>query len=290
MIDVSRSPHAKWRPVQASIDGGFWAGRRRLNRDRLIPDGARKLEAAGNVDNMRIAAGRAEGEFRGMVFHDSDLYKWLEAVGYEGSDAGDDVIALIEAAQQDDGYLNTCYQLTGRERWSNLAWDHEMYCAGHLIQAAIAQARVRGDERLLNVGRRVADLLAEVFDDWGTPVHQEIEMALVELYRYTGERRYLTLCQGLIDRRGQGTLQPARFGSSYFQDRVPVREQDEVEGHAVRALYLAAGVVDLYLETGEPELLEAMERWWRDMSGRKAYVTGGVGAHHMDEAFGDAYE
>jgi uncharacterized protein len=291
MIDVSTSPHAKWRPVDgAAIDGGFWEDRRRLNRERLIPDGARRLEEAGNIANMRIAAGRAEGEFRGMVFHDSDLYKWLEAVGYEGSDAGDDVIELIEAAQQDDGYLNSCYQLTGRERWSNLAWDHEMYCAGHLIQGAIAHHRVRGDDRLLNVGRRFADLLVDVFDDWGTPGHPEIELALVELYRVTGERRYLDLCQGLIDRRGQATLQPARFGSSYFQDRVPVREQDEVEGHAVRALYLAAGVVDLYMETGEAELLEAMERWWRDMSGRKAYITGGVGAHHMDEAFGDAYE
>jgi hypothetical protein len=165
-----------------------------------------------------------------------------------------------------------------------------MYCAGHLIQAAIAHSRVRGDDRLLNVGRRFADLLAEVFGDWGTPGHPEIEMALVELYRHTGERRYLKLCQGLVDRRGHSTLQPARMGSSYFQDRVPVREQDEVEGHAVRALYLGAGVTDLYLETGEAALLEAMQRQWRDMAGRKAYVTGGVGAHHMDEAFGDAYE
>jgi DUF1680 family protein len=225
------------------------------------------------------------------VFHDSDLYKWLEALGWEGSADGDAVIELIEAAQCDDGYLNSYYQVAKPgPRWSNLAWDHEMYCAGHLIQAAIAHARVRGEMRLLGVARRFADLLVEVFADRGTPGHPEVETALVELYRLTGDRSYLELAQGLIDRRGHSTLQPARFGSSYFQDRVPVREQPEVEGHAVRALYLAAGVTDLYMETGEAALLEAMERQWRDMAGRKAYVTGGLGAHHMDEAFGDPYE
>jgi DUF1680 family protein len=292
MIDLRQSPHAHWRPVEgATIDGGFWEDRRRLNREVLIPDGARRLEEAGNIHDMAVAAGREAGDFVGMVFHDSDLYKWLEAVGYEGSDAGDHVIELIEAAQEDDGYLNSYYQVAKPgARWENLAWNHEMYCAGHLIQGALAHARVRGDNRLLGVARRFADLLAEVFADRGTPGHPEIEMALVELYRHTGERRYLELCQGLVDRRGHATLQPARMGSSYFQDRVPVREQDEVEGHAVRALYLGAGVTDLYLETGEAALLEAMERQWRDMAGRKAYITGGVGAHHMDEAFGDAYE
>src|SRR4051794_29764474 len=291
LIDVTRSPHARLHPVEATIDGGFWADRRRLNRERLIPDGARRLEEAGNLHNLRVAAGREPGEFRGMVFHDSDVYKWLEALGWEGSDAGDDVIELIEQAQCEDGYLNTYYQVAEPgPRWSNLAWDHEMYCAGHLIQAAIAHARVRGDEPLLGVARRFADLLTREFADRGTPGHPEVETALVELYRHTGERAYLELAQGLIDRRGHATLQPARFGSSYFQDRVPVREMPEVEGHAVRALYLAAGVTDLYMETGEAVLLQAMERQWHDMAGRKAYVTGGVGAHHMDEAFGDAYE
>jgi uncharacterized protein len=291
LIDLTRSPHARLRPVEATIDGGFWADRRRLNRERLQPDGARRLEEAGALHNLRVAAGREEGEFRGLLFHDSDVYKWLEALGWEDSDAGDEAIGLIQAAQEADGYLDTYHQVAKPgPRWENLAWNHEMYCAGHLIQAAIAHSRVRGDDRLLNVARRFADLLTREFADRGTPGHPEIEMALVELYRHTGERRYLELCQGLVDRRGHATLQPARMGSSYFQDRVPVREQDEVEGHAVRALYLAAGVTDLYLETGEQALLDAMAKQWRDMAGRKAYVTGSVGAHHMDEAFGDAYE
>ena len=290
-VDLTHSPHARVRPLDGTIDGGFWAGRRRLNRERLIPDGARRLEEAGNLHNLRVAAGLIEGGFRGRRFADSDLYKWLEAVGWEGSDAGEAAIALIEAAQCEDGYVNSYYQVSPPgPRFSNLAWDHELYCAGHLFQAAVAHARTRGDERLLRVARRFADLLVREFADAGTEGHPEPEMALVELYRLTRERSYLDLAQKLVDRRGYGTLGPVEFGRSYFQDRVPVREQAVVEGHAVRALYLNAGVTDLYLETGEPALLAAMERQWTDLTARKAYLTGGAGAHHIDEAFGDPYE
>jgi DUF1680 family protein len=295
-IDVSSSPHVRLRPVaQASIDDGFWADRRRLNREVLIPGGQEQLERAGNLDDLRAAAGLTDVEFRGMVFMDSDVYKWLEAVGWEpGVPQSDDVIALVEAAQEPDGYLNSYYQVAQpRERFSNPAWDHELYCAGHLIQAAIAHVRGRGDERLLEVALRFAALLYERFGPEGepyTPGHPEIETALVELYRLTGDRRHLELAARLVDQRGKRTLEPATHGSSYFQDRVPVREQDEVEGHAVRALYLAAGVTDLYMETGEEALLGAMRAQWRDMAGRKTYVTGGLGAHHTDEAFGDPYE
>jgi uncharacterized protein len=162
-----------------------------------------------------------------------------------------------------------------------------------MIQAAIALQRGRGDRRLLEIALRFAELLYERFGPDGepyTPGHPEIETALVELYRLTGDARWLELAGRLVDHRGKSTLEPATHGSSYFQDRVPVREQGEVEGHAVRALYLAAGVTDIYMETGEAALLDAMRAQWRDMSGRKAYVTGGIGAHHTDEAFGDAYE
>jgi DUF1680 family protein len=274
----------------AAIEGGFWADRQRLNRDVLIPDGARRLEAAGNFGNLR-------GErFRGMVFADSDVHKWLEALGHELarepspelSRMADETIGLLEAAQCEDGYLNSYYQVAKPgPRWSNLAWDHELYCAGHLFEAAAAHPR---DQRLLGIARRFADLLVHVFRDAGTCGHPEAELGLVKLFRLTGERSYLELAQAFVDRRGSADLEPATHGSSYFQNRVPVREQDEVEGHAVRALYLAAGVTDLYMETGEAALLDAMYAQWRDMAGRKAYVTGGVGAHHTDEAFGDAYE
>jgi DUF1680 family protein len=294
-IDVSRSPHVRLQPLAGRIDGGFWAGKQALNRDVLLRDAPARLEAAGNFDNLRAAAGRKDVEFRGMVFMDSDVYKWLEAVGWErDTPQQDEAIALVAAAQEDSGYLNSYYQVAKpRERFSNPAWDHELYCAGHLIQGALAQLRGRGDRRLLDVALRFAEHLYERFGPGGepyTPGHPEIETALVELYRETRDERWLVLAQRLIDHRGHGTLEPATYGSSYFQDRVPVREQPEVEGHAVRALYLNAGVTDVYMETGEPVLLEMMERQWRDMASRKSYLTGGVGAHHMDEAFGDAYE
>jgi uncharacterized protein len=281
----------------AVVEDGFWAERRRLNRDKLIPDGLERLEAAGNLHNLRAAAGREDGPFRGLVFMDSDVYKWLEAVGWEPQLAAraDELIAVIAAAQEADGYLNSHYQLmrAPEERFGNLAWDHELYCCGHLIQAAIAHARGRGDETLLAVARRFADHVDSVFGPGrrdGTPGHPELETALVELYRLTRERRYLDLAGFFVDQRGHGLLQPASFGSSYFPDHVPVREQTEIAGHAVRALYLAAGVTDLYLETGEERLLEVMRAQWEDMAGGKTYLTGGVGAHHRDEAFGVAYE
>ncbi len=280
----------------AAIEGGFWADRQRLNRDVLIPNGARRLEEAGNFGNLRGAAGRSDERFRGMVFHDSDVHKWLEALGHELAREpspelqriADETIELLEAAQCADGYLNSYYQVAEPgPRWSNLAWDHELYCAGHLFEAAAAHPH---NERLLGVARRFADLLVNVFRDEGTCGHPEVELGLVKLFRLTGERSYLELAQAFVDRRGSATLEPATHGASYFQNRVAVREQDEVEGHAVRALYLAAGVTDLFMETGERALLDAMHAQWRDMASRKAYVTGGVGAHHMDEAFGDAYE
>ena len=304
-VDASRSPHAQLRPLPLEgvrIDGGFWAQRQRLNRDVLLTEGARRLEAAGNFDNLRIAAGRKAGRFRGLVFMDSDVYKWLEALGWElGREPSgelarlaDDAIALVADAQDESGYLNSHYQVVRpRERFSNLSWDHELYCLGHLIQAGLAHARARADERLLGVAARFAEHVEGIFGPGrreGVPGHPEIETALVELFRHTGDERHLRLAQYFVDARGRETLPDARFGPGYWQDHAPVREAPEITGHAVRALYLAAGVTDLYLERGERALLATMERWWADMAGRKTYLTGGVGAHHTDEAFGDPYE
>jgi DUF1680 family protein len=274
------------------IEAGFWADRMRLNREVLIPNGERELEKAGNFANLRAAAGETSDPYRGAVYQDSDLYKWLEAVGHELARApsrelermAGSATALIAAAQGEDGYINSCYQVEGRERWSNLAWDHELYCAGHLIQAAVAYPP------LMSVARRLADHLVARFAEEGTCGHPEIELALVELYRVTGERSYLALAQAFIDRRGHGWLQPASWGSAYFQDRVPVREQTVVEGHAVRALYLACGAADLYLETGERALLDAVRAQWTDMVEGKTYVTGGVGSDGGQEAFGASYD
>jgi len=305
-VDTQRSPRAAVQTLgldEVTIDGGFWAQRQAVNRESALSHGFGMLEAAGNFDNLRIAAGRAKGAYRGPVFMDSDVYKWLEAAAYEVARVPSDVLGvaiattvdLVEAAQADDGYLNSYYQVAepGR-RWTDFAHGHELYCAGHLFQAAVAHRRATGEERLLRVARRFADYLVSMFGPktrQATPGHPEIEMALVELYRETAERRYLDLARFFVDERGHGWLGPGRYNSSaYYQDRVPVREAAEVEGHAVRALYLTTGLADLYLETDEAALLQALGRQWRDLVGYKLYVTGGVGSRHLAEALGQPYE
>src|SRR5262249_15421092 len=179
--------------------------------------------------------------------------------------ATDAAIQLVEAAQGADGYVNSHYTVAepGR-RWADFAHGHELYCAGHLAQAAVAHHRATGEDRLLRIARRFADYLDGTLGPGQrprTPGHPEIEIAPVELYRETGERRHLDLAGFFVDQRGHGWLGPGRYQSpGYYQDRVPVREATEVEGHAVRALYLTTGVADLYLETGEAALLQALSR------------------------------
>ncbi|MBR7835718.1 glycoside hydrolase family 127 protein [Actinospica durhamensis] len=298
------------RPARAAaVTGGFWSRRRAVNAEASIPQGPGLLEAAGNLHNLRVAAGAHAGEFRGQYpFVDSDVYKWLEAACWRLSELGpgeggptarrlegdvERIIALIAAAQRPDGYLNTWFQLgKGEGRFLDLRWGHELYCAGHLIQAGIAHHRATGRDALLAVACRFADLLVAVFGADaperidGIPGHPEIETALVELFRETGERRYLDLAGLLVDRRGHGLL----GGEGYFQDRVPLREARSVEGHAVRQLYLLAGAADVAAETGDRSLLAAGERLWEAMAATKTHLTGGLGAHHDDESFGDPHE
>jgi DUF1680 family protein len=287
-------------PTGVRILGGLLGDRQRVNREATIPHGAEQLERAGTLENLRVAAGRSQGGHRGMVFSDSDVYKWLEALAWETqrqpSPALERLAAetteLVAAAQQPDGYLNSYWQLEGRERWSDLEMGHELYCAGHLIQAGVAAART-GSPRLLGVARRVADLLVEVFGsdaDSRTDGHPEIEVALVELYRETADRSYLDLADKLTGRRGYGVFAGGRFELPYYQDVEPVRGSRSIVGHAVRALYLAAGVTDLHAETGDEALLEAMLAQWDDLVSTKLYLTGGVGSRHYDEAIGDPYE
>ncbi|MGH7344291.1 MAG: glycoside hydrolase family 127 protein, partial [Candidatus Rokuibacteriota bacterium] len=233
---------------------------------------------------------------------DSDVYKWLEAAAWEMGRAPSEwlrstseaAVDLVAAAQGDDGYVNSYYTVAEPgKRWIDFAHGHELYCGGHLIQAAVAFRRATGDDRLLAVARRFADHLHSRFGPGrrvATPGHPEIEMALVELYRETGERRHLELAAFFLEHRGRGWLGPGRYGSASFQDRVPVRDATAVEGHAVRALYLTTGATDIYLETGEAALLAALNRQWHDLVSRKVYITGGVGGRHLSEAFGQPYE
>ena len=304
-VAPTASARVRLRPIDARgvvIRDGLLAERQRVNREVTILLGAEELERAGTLDNLRIAAGRAAGERRGMVFSDSDVYKWLEAIAWELQREpsaelerlGRETTELVAAAQEPDGYLNSWGQvLDPAWRWTDLEQGHELYCAGHLFQAGVASARATGDTTLLTVSRRFADLLDEVFrqgTDTRTDGHPEVELALVELYRQTGENRYLVLADTLMSRRGFGMFAGGRFSLDYYQDTEPVRDARSLVGHAVRALYLAAGVTDIYSETGEEALLRSMLRQWDDVTETKTYLTGGIGSRHYDEAIGDPYE
>jgi uncharacterized protein len=296
-------------PSRARILDGFLAERQRVNRQRTIPHGFDQLERSGTLDNLRLAAGadgryRAQADTSGLTFPflDSDVYKWLEAVGWElgrAADpalaaAADQAIGLVAAAQRPDGYLNSYVQvLGGGTPHGDLAWGHEFYCVGHLIQAAVAWHRALDDDRLLAIAVRAADRIDQEFGPAGregVDGHPGIEMALVELTRVTGDERYLALAARMLDLRGRGLLGEGRFGAAYWQDHLPVRDAATVAGHAVRQLYLDCGAVDVAVELGDQELLAAVQRRWHDLVRTRTYLTGGMGSRHRDESFGDPFE
>jgi DUF1680 family protein len=295
--------------LQPILDGvveiadGFWGARQRLNREATIPYGMKMLEETGAVENLRIAAKRSRAKYRLPLFRDSDLYKVLEAIAWErahGRDAEQErffasSVEVIEAAQERDGYVNSYVQVVENgHRFADPAMGHELYCAGHLIQASVADTRTGSvPDRLAGVADRFAALLVKVLPSEQAdyvPGHPEIEMALVELYRTNGDARLVELAADLIKRRGRASLTWHAFGPSYFQDDVPFDEALTIRGHAVRALYLLAGATDLYTETGRSTLFTSILAQWRDMISTKTYLTGGIGSRHKDEAFGDAYE
>ncbi len=292
-------------PGAARITGGWWAQRQRANRERAIPAGLERLESAGNLENLRIAAGASSGSATGPVFMDSDVYKWLEAAAWEYGRAPSeqlltairDVTGVVAAAQAEDGYLDSVVQVTsGRQgRYQDLPWSHELYCAGHLFQAAVAVVRATGEQALLQVARRLADHLVETFGEGPDQLrdvdgHPVVEMGLAELFRQTGEPRYLELARWFVEARGHGIIEGHGHEPTYFSDRVPVRQARSVEGHAVRAVYLAAGAADVATELADQELLTALGEQFADMLATKTYLTGGLGSRWDREAFGDPYE
>lgn len=301
IVDTTRSPYALLRPVpieRVRLEDAFWAPRLRIIREVTIPSQHTLLEETGRIFNFRRASGKVSGSFRGLYFNDSDVYKWIEASAYSYAYQPDertlkmamDVIDEVVAAQDEDGYLNTYFTFERRgDRWKNLRDMHELYCAGHLIQAAIAFYRATGERKLLDSACRFADHIAGVFGPGrriGVCGHPEIEMALVELYRTVDKLDYLNLACFFIDSRGRGVI----GGSPYHVDHKPFRELDEIVGHAVRALYLNCGAADIYAETGDKSLFDALMRLWHSMTERKMYITGGVGSRHEGEAFGEDYE
>ena len=303
--------------TQVHLDDIFWAPRIETNRLATIPAEYAMCEDTGRVAafDLRWKEGDPNPPH---IFWDSDVAKWIEAASYSLAsypDAKldaliDRVNAKISQAQQPDGYLNTHYtQVEPGKRWTNLRDCHELYCAGHLIEAAVAHYRATGKQQLLDVLCRYADLIDATFGETegqkqGYCGHEEVELALVKLYHATGEKRYLNLAKYFVDERGRQPYyydqeaqarheDPSTFWAhtyAYMQAHVPVREQSEVTGHAVRAMYLYSAMADLANELGDAELLAACECLWDDLCLKRMYITGGIGPSASNEGFTTHYD
>jgi uncharacterized protein len=285
--------------TKVKVQDAFWAPRLETNRENSLPHNVKWCEQTGRIRNFDRAAGILSGEFEGQYYNDSDLYKVLEGASYSLADHPDAelakrvdaIIARIAVAQEADGYLHTFHTVKlPKEKWSVLMHRHELYCAGHLLEAAIAHHRATGKRSLLDVAIKFIDHIDRLFGPGkrlAVPGHQEIELALVKLYHLTGEQRYFNLATFFIDQRGEadrGNL----FGKHY-QDHVPVRQQNEITGHAVRAMYLYSGAADVASHTDDQGLIDAMDRLWQNVALRKMYITGGIGVQTHNEGFSGDY-
>ena len=322
-MEVKKQLHsADMRNVK--VKDGFWSPMQKLVTDVVIPyqksilnDEVPGAEKSHAIENFRIASGEQTGEFYGMVFQDSDVAKWLEAVAYslilkpdEKLEAeADSLIDLIGRAQEPDGYLNTFFSVKEPDRkWTDLQECHELYCDGHMIEAAVAYYQATGKTNLLDIMKKNADLICSRFGKdkvRGIPGHEEIELALMRLYRVTGDEKYKETAGYFLNERG---TEPNYFaeevkkrdgwsywhmdpeGREYAQNHKPVKEQDKAVGHAVRAAYLYTGMADYASESGDAEMYEACKRLWRNIVDRQMYVTGGIGATVHGEAFSIDYE
>lgn len=290
--------------IKAESRLGQW---QELNSKQTVSHLIDNLVSTGALANIE-KVNSPDFEFKGMWFSDSDVHKSLEALCWsmyhfqneKQKDFYQKATTAIENAQDETGYVYSYFQRVEPDyRWKNFGWGHELYTAGHLIQAAVAESRVLGSGKIMAIATRFANLIVEKFSKPGSLQmcgHPEIETALIELYRETGNNSYLDMAEKMIRGRGYKKIKDAKplgllhLNSSYLQDHLPVDQAVSAVGHSVRQLYLNAAVVDLYAEKGDKKLLEVQERHWEDMAYTKMYVTGGLGSRHKDEAFGDSYE
>lgn len=318
---------SKFELKDVRVTDGFFSDYAELVRTEVIPyqwealnDRIPGAEKSGCIHNFRIAAGEEEGEFVGMVFQDSDLGKWLEAVAYSLTThpdkkleaIADDVIDLMARAQRPDGYMDTYFIIKEpHNRWKCLRDCHELYCAGHILEAAVAYYKATGKRRFLDVMKKYMDYILTVFGTeegklHGYPGHEEIELALCRLYDVTGEKKYLDLAQYFINQRG---TEPNYFieelktrgdsfhwdgndkqGMEYFQANQPVRRQKDAVGHSVRAVYLYSGMADVAMRMQDESLKEACRTLFRSIAEKRMYVTGGIGSTYNGEAFTFDYD
>ena len=312
--------------TEVQVSGNFWKEFMEKVRTQVIPYQWKALndEVVGAapsycMNNFRVASGKKEGKFGGFVFQDSDVAKWLEAVGYtliwhpdaELEALADGAIDDIVAAQQEDGYLDTYYIINGLDkRFTNLRDNHELYCLGHFLEGAVAYYEATGKDKLLKALIRYVDLVdskigPEEGKIHGYPGHEELELALIKLYTITKNEKHLKLAKYFIDERGQSPLyfdeegkkndnefywKDSPLRNSYYQAAEPVRDQQVAVGHAVRAVYLYTGLADVAVETGDPSLIEACKRLWNDMTHRQMYITGAIGSSAHGEAFTFDYD
>jgi len=288
--------------TDVQLTEGLWASRLQTNTRVTIPFDFQKSEETGRIDNFAIAGGLMEGNYRGAYFNDSDVYKIVEGAAYTLSlcdDPGldkylDELIVKIAAAQEDDGYIYSVrtigveppHEAIGCKRWHDIQYGHELYCVGHMYEAAVAHYLATGKRGLLDVAIRNADFIDSVFGPdkrRDVPGHQEIEIGLIKLYGVTGEKRYLKLAKFFLDERGYANKR--KLYGEYAQDHKPVLAQNEAVGHAVRAVYMYAAMADIAAITGDKEYIEAIDRIWNNVVDAKIYITGGIGARRHGEAF-----
>jgi len=292
IIVLGKSKNAKVKPLDIGKTkvSGFLGEKIKINRENSIPSLYKSFLKCGTVDNFLIAGGEKKDEIERRLATDSDLYKWMEAVSFDLQNYYDEekdklldfLILKIGKAQEKSGYIDTFYTDSYRkERFKNLSFSHELYCGGHMIQSAISHFRATGKESFLNIAMKWADFICRKFGKGKIEEndgHPEVEMALVELYRTTREKKYLQLANFFM-RKPYKHL--GNFSFPQFK---------EVLGHAVRMMYLCCGATDYYVETGDEQYRKTLFNLWEDMSGRKTYITGGIGSRHAGETFGDIFE
>jgi len=301
--------------MNTKITGGFWRKFMELARTEVIPyqwealnDRVPDAQPSYFMKNFRVASGKIEGEHGGFVYQDSDGAKWLEAAAHslawhpdpELEAIIDGAIEDIVAAQQPDGYLNTHFIIKGLDkRFENLRDEHELYCLGHFLEAAIAYYKTTGKDKLLKSMMKYVDLVNATFGEdkiRGYCGHQEIELALVKLYEITNDKKHLKLAKYFLDERGKepryfdGEETEGETNHEYFQTHKPVREQTKAVGHAVRALYMYSGMADVARATDDTALTDVCRCLWENVTSKQMYITGGVGSTHHGEAFTYDYD